>query len=92
MFHDRGLIIEELHISLSSIICLSICKYLSVHPSLYHPSIYVYHPFVYLSRLSVHLCCFQSLSHVQLCDPMDCSTPGFPVLHHLLDFAQTHVH
>ena len=20
-------------------------------------------------------------SHVQLCDPMDCSTPGFPVLH-----------
>ena len=24
-----------------------------------------------------------------LCDPMDCSTPGFPVLHHL---AQTHAH
>ena len=24
-------------------------------------------------------------------DPMDCSTPGFPVLHHLLEFAQTHV-
>ena len=27
-----------------------------------------------------------------LCDPMDCNTPGFPVLHHLLEFAQTHVH
>ena len=27
-----------------------------------------------------------------LCDPMDCSTPGLPVLHHLLEFAQTHVH
>ena len=27
-----------------------------------------------------------------LCDPMDCSTPGFPILHHLPDFAQTHVH
>ena len=27
-----------------------------------------------------------------LCDPMDCSTPGFPVLHYLLEFAQTHVH
>ena len=27
-----------------------------------------------------------------LCDPMDCSTPGFPVLHHLPAFAQTHVH
>ena len=27
-----------------------------------------------------------------LCDPMDCSTPGFPFLHHLLEVAQTHVH
>ena len=27
-----------------------------------------------------------------LCDPRDCSTPGFPVLHHILEFAQTHVH
>ena len=23
---------------------------------------------------------------------MDCSTPGFPILHCLLEFAQTHVH
>ena len=27
-----------------------------------------------------------------LCDLIDWSTPGFPVLHHLLEFAQTHVH
>ena len=27
-----------------------------------------------------------------LCDPMDWSTPGFPVLHHLLELAETHVH
>ena len=26
-----------------------------------------------------------------LCDPMDCSMPGLPVPHHLLDFAQVHV-
>ena len=26
-----------------------------------------------------------------LCDPMDCSTPGFPVLHYLPEFAQTPV-
>ena len=32
------------------------------------------------------------LSHVQLCKPMDCSTPGFPVLHYLPEFAQTHAH
>ena len=27
-----------------------------------------------------------------LCDPMDCSTPGFPVHHRLPELAQTHVH
>ena len=27
-----------------------------------------------------------------LCNPMDHSTPGFPVHHHLLEFTQTHVH
>ena len=27
-----------------------------------------------------------------LCDPMDCSMPGFPVLNHIPEFAQTHVH
>ena len=27
-----------------------------------------------------------------LCGPMNCSTPGFPVFHHLPEFAQTHVH
>ena len=34
----------------------------------------------------------QTLSHVWLCDPMNCSMPGFPVLHHHLEFAQTHDH
>ena len=27
-----------------------------------------------------------------LCNPMDCSTPGFPVCHQLSEFMQTHVH
>ena len=27
-----------------------------------------------------------------LCDPMDCSMPGFPVHHQLLELTQTHVH
>ena len=34
----------------------------------------------------------QSLSCVRLCNPIDCSTLGFPVLHHLPEFAQTHAH
>ena len=27
-----------------------------------------------------------------ICDPVDCSMPGFPVHHQLLEFIQTHVH
>ena len=34
----------------------------------------------------------QSLSHIWLCDPMDCNMPGFPVLLCLPEFAQTYVH
>ena len=34
----------------------------------------------------------QSFSHVRLCDPMNCSNPGFSLLHCLLEFTQTHVH
>ena len=34
----------------------------------------------------------QSLSHVQLCDPMNRSMPGLPVHHQLLEFTETHVH
>ena len=31
-------------------------------------------------------------SFLTLCDPTDCSTPGFPVHHQLLELAQIHVH
>ena len=54
---------------------------------------------------SLHLCifccpergivgCYSSVSQScgTLCDPMDLSMPGFLVLHHLLEFAQAHVH
>ena len=34
----------------------------------------------------------QLLSCVQLCSPMNCSTPGFPVHHQLLKLPQIHVH
>ena len=59
------------------------------------------------SKLTAHICkssameygseqpfswCSVAKSCLTLCDPMDCRTPGFPVLHHLLEFAQTHVH
>ena len=34
----------------------------------------------------------QSLSRVQLCDPMNHSTPGLPVHRQLPEFTETHVH
>ena len=37
-------------------------------------------------------CCSFSKLRLTLCDPMYCSMPGFPVLHHLLELAQTHIH
>ena len=33
--------------------------------------------------------CSVTQSCPSLCDPVDCSTPGFPVLHRLLEFSQT---
>ena len=40
----------------------------------------------------VVVCCSVAQSCPTLCYPMDCSRPGFPVLHYLPEFAQTHVH
>ena len=40
----------------------------------------------------LHSCCSVPQSFPALWDPMDCSMPGFPVLYHLTEFAQTHVH
>ena len=44
-----------------------------------------------------HQFCFSSFQFSRslwptLCDPMNCSTPGLPVHHQLLQFTQTHVH
>ena len=37
-------------------------------------------------------CCSVTRSCLTLCHAMDCSVPGFPVLHYLQEFAQTRVH
>ena len=40
-----------------------------------------------------NFCCFSVTQLcLTLCNPMDCSTPGFPVLHHLPELAQIYVH
>ena len=60
----------------------------------------MYHSFFIHSSLNGHLGCFHVLccccsvtqSYLTVCDPMDCSIAGFPVLHNLLEFAETLVH
>ena len=49
---------------------------------------------VFLWKSMLGSCCCHSVtqSFSTLCDPTNYSTPGFPVLHYLLEFAQTHVH
>ena len=45
-------------------------------------------------KCSYMICCHCSLAELclTLCYPIDCNMPGFPVLHYLLEFSQTHVH
>ena len=39
-----------------------------------------------------YCCCLVAKLCPTICNPMDCSMPGFPVLHCLLELVQTHVH
>ena len=49
-------------------------------------------PFFFLSFISTVSVRFSCSLCPTLCDPMDCSTPGFPVHYQLPEFTQTHVH
>ena len=49
-------------------------------------------PFPGVKFLCCCFCCWVTKSFLTLCNPVDCSAPGFPVLHCLPEFAQIHVH
>ena len=57
-----------------------------------HIYIYINGHYIYIYIMSIFIVVVELLSHVQLYDSMDCRMPGFLVLHHLPEFAQTHVH
>ena len=77
-----------------SLFLIKSCKTFQICPP--HPFIYrSYFHLLFLSALRCPTgcyCCLGSKWCLTLCDPTDCSTPGFPVLHCLPEFAQTHVH
>ena len=69
-----------------TIVCVCVCVYVCVC---------VFFP--YLLGSQAHFegsCCYCLVTKLclTLCNPLDCSMPGFPVLHHLPELAQTHVH
>ena len=47
---------------------------------------------LYISGYRQHSYCSVTQLCLTLCNSMDCSTPGFPVIHYFLEFAQTYVH
>ena len=58
---------------------------------------YTHYPEVTFNGGNPYMCQFSSISSVAqlcltLCNPMDCSTPGFPVHHQLPELSQSHVH
>ena len=57
----------------------------------YVKAVYCYPAYITYMRISVQ---FSSVTQLclALCDPMDHSTPSFPVHHQLLELTQTHVH
>ena len=78
-----------------------VCATAEILPQRKRPTLLLFAPFCSLVARTAALLFMSALVlwHVRvtqscptLCDPMDCSTPGFPVLHHLLELAQTHVH
>ena len=87
------------------ILCSRCCNFSSKFPPLYffvvHSGEHFIHNefiisvfmFSYLRNL-LFICCCCSVTKLclTLCGPVDCSSPGSPVLHHLPEFTQTHVH
>ena len=76
-------------------ICLSLSDYFTWHNALkVHPCCCKWQDFIQFFTTELHSIVsvqFSSVtqSRLTLCDPMDCSTPGLSVHHHLLELAQT---
>ena len=70
------------------------CRPLLLSPSIFHNIKVFSNESALLIRWPKHISVQFSCSVMcpTLSDPMDCSTPGFPVHHQLLELPQTHVH
>ena len=55
-------------------------------PEHHHYLSVIFQAHIYLDMFYPLCCCSVAQPCLTLCDPMDCSTPGFPVLHCFLEF------
>ena len=81
--HSDSPIVTSLHIYF--LLSLYIYIFIYIYTQTLSLSLYIYITHTLLC------CCSVTRSCLTLWDSMDCSTPGFPVLQHLLEFAQTPV-
>ena len=68
--------------------------FLKNHYNYFELSFWAKISYKWVTKLNSLLCCWCCLiaqSYLTLCDPMDCSMLGFPVLHYHPEFAQTQV-
>ena len=75
-----------IHILLSTYVYHKKLKRRKITYYIYSDICHFYYSFISVQFSSVAQSC------PTLCDPMNRSTPGLPVYHHLPEFAQTHIH
>ena len=71
--------------------CHFLLQFRSFLPLFYNTTFFINQVFHWSISTTVYCCSVTQLC-LTLYDPMDCSTPGFPVLHHFPKLAQTHAH
>ena len=78
------------HWSISLFLWLSIYSFMSSVNTDSFTSFLIWMPFILFHFRGY--CCSITQSCPTVCNPLDCGMPGFPVLYHLPEFTQTHVH
>ena len=100
-FSNHHLSLAPLSVVIPSITCRKLqnlhlhpryCSWIPGHPSSHLPNNFTW--ICHESQRPLNGSKFSSVAQLcpTLCDPKDCSTPGFPIYHQLPELAQTHVH
>ena len=92
VLHKNNVVIEVAGIKLGKDISFPTCKFVIRHCASPCSTIVSEENLRYCHDLKITCCYSDTKLCPTLCNPMDGSTPGFPVLHYLLEFAQIPIH